>query len=304
MNPPTIRPDDPLDFPERPARSYDEALDRAARFDTGSTHELLPTSATRLFVHGVPTRRVVVLWHGITNNPQQWAAFGQQVHTQLHANVLIPRLPLHGHAHRTTSLPARLSAQDMARYTSESVDIAQGLGDEIAVVGLSAGGVYAAWAAQRRDCVRLAISIAPFFCIKAFPAATMPALAALARALPNKMGWWNPMLRDKNPPPHAYPMFSTRGLAATIQLGTWVRRKATTSAPFARRIVFVNNEFDLSVNNGTTNALASTWKAHGSNVEVHTFDDDPNLPHDMIDITQPKGKTRLVYAKLSDYLDD
>ena len=44
---------------------------------------------------------------------------------------------------------------------ARAVDIAAGLGDQVTIAGLSAGGVVAAWAAQHRRDVHRAVLIAP-----------------------------------------------------------------------------------------------------------------------------------------------
>ena len=210
-------------------------------------------------------RRAVGRWfllHGITNNPQQWDSFGRMLH-EAGANVLIPRLPFHGLADRLTHLPARLTPHDMAQYGADAVDVACGLGDEVAVVGLSAGGVYAAWAAQQRADVAQAILIAPFFGIFGYAAWTSPALIALVSHLPNQMRWWDEMQKDRLAPPHAYPMFSTHGLAATMACGAWVRKRAQTTPPLCRDIVMINNAADRGVDNAVSDALAADWKKQG-----------------------------------------
>src|SRR5262249_53762108 len=113
----------------------------------GGDHPALWRS--RLLTHGQKVDRAIVLVHGITNCPQQFAALGDQLFGA-GWNVLIPRLPRHGLCDRMTSALAQLTAAELRDYADGVLDIAAGLGDEVTIAGLSAGGVVAAWAAQHR----------------------------------------------------------------------------------------------------------------------------------------------------------
>jgi esterase/lipase len=80
--------------------------------------------------------------------PNTWPRLlGEQLCQQGY-NVLAARLPYHGLKDPLTTEQSKMTAEDMAALTQETVDIAQGLGDKVTIAGLSAGGVMAAWAAQ------------------------------------------------------------------------------------------------------------------------------------------------------------
>jgi carboxylesterase len=72
-------------------------------------------------------------------------------------------MPRHGLADRMTSELGKLRAEELRDFGDLTVDIAVGLGDRVTVVGLSAGGVVAAWLAQHRPEVARAVLIAPSF---------------------------------------------------------------------------------------------------------------------------------------------
>ncbi|MDX1931906.1 MAG: alpha/beta fold hydrolase [Capsulimonadales bacterium] len=281
--------------------SFAEACERAKEFDREEADALQPTGHTRLFVHDGPTDRVAVLYHGITNNPLQWEAFGLALQAG-GWNVLIPRLPYHGYRDRMTELPGRLDAPAMRRYISESIAVAQGLGERVAVAGLSAGGVYAAWAAQERSIAR-AIVIAPLFSPKYVPLACVPFLSTIFRRLPNHMQWWNEQAKTAHIPPHAYPRFSTRNLAETLLLGEEVYRKARRTPPCCRDIRILNNAIDRSVSNVATAQAVAAWEGQGATVRTHLLAASEGLPHDVIDPTQPKANLPLVYGLLREMLD-
>ena len=281
--------------------TFDAACERALAYDV-SAEPLQPTGHTRLFTHGRRTERVAVLLHGITNNPLQWEKFGQALYAD-GWNVFVPRLPYHGLQDLVTALPGKLTAKDMIRYTSDAVDIACGLGEKIAVIGLSAGGTYAAWAAQERAEVERAIVIAPMFGLGYLPVWLEPGFTAFFRRLPNQMWWWDPIQKLNHVPPHAYPKFSTHNLAETLYLGEMVTHKAQKAAPFCRNIAIISNAKDRSINNAATRIVALAWEAHGATIRQQVYNPPERLPHDLIDITQPTGKTDMVYAKLREYLE-
>ena len=57
---------------------------------------------TALMSHGRHTEDAFVLLHGLTASPAQFVEFGHMLHER-GANVLIPRLPRHGHARMSSA---------------------------------------------------------------------------------------------------------------------------------------------------------------------------------------------------------
>ncbi len=152
----------------RPARSYEEAVERAGAMQALDGAEVNPLSRTRLLSHGHRTERSIVFLHGLTNSPRQFEALGERFHA-LGYNVLLPRTPHHGLQNRLTDAPSTLSAEALAAHADEAVDIARGLGEAVTVVGLSLGGTMAGWVAQHRADVTQAVLIAPGFGLRPLP---------------------------------------------------------------------------------------------------------------------------------------
>jgi carboxylesterase len=281
-------------------QSFQEACDRVRLFDSAEAAQLQPTGHTRLFTYPHRTERVAVLFHGITNNPLQWEHFGLSLYAE-GWNVLIPRLPYHGLQDLLTTLPAKLGVADMVAYTKNAVEIGQGLGDNVAVVGLSAGGVYTAWAAQEYAIER-AIVIAPLFGLHDLPLWVTPLATGVVRYLPNQMRWWDPKKKANHIPPHAYPQYSTHNMAETLTMGFRVQKRARVTPPQCRDIMIITNAADRAVSNAATEAVADLWKRQGTKIGSYQFAATEGLPHDVIDITQPRGKPDLVYALLREVL--
>ena len=286
-----------------PAQSYDEAMERWAR--TQATEASLPLhdgGRTIVLTHGRPTERVFVLLHGLTNAPRQFRELGEELFAT-GANVVIPRLAHHGLADRLTDAHAAMTAQDLIRYAQYGVDLAQGLGEKVTVVGLSVSGISAAWLAQNRDDIDAAFLLAPLFGPAVLPDPLTVAFTATVTRLPNKMLWWDPRVRENLPgPPYNYPRFPTRALGEALRLGL------ATAQPDRQlrvnRLGVILTEGDLAVNNRRTERLVEQWRDASPHTEVflHEFPAAENIPHDFIDPLQPDARTGKVNALLVEWL--
>lgn len=285
--------------------SYDEAmvrLERLAQVEQAPT--LNPRCRGFALTHGAPTPRCALLLHGYTNCPQQFRAFAAQLHARGY-NVYVPRLPRHGLADRLNHEQAQLTTGELRASLDEALAIVGALGSEISVIGISAGAVLAAQAAQTRPEVAQAVIIAPVFGTPGLPDWSVPALALLARLLPNLFRWWNREARERGPgPKHAYPRYSTRALAAVVGLGLAVVRSARRYPPRARDIVVITNAADPAVTNGPIDALLAAWRAQGAVPRSHRFAAQRALLHDIIDPEQPKQQIAYVYPILLDLIEN
>lgn len=283
----------------RPARSYAEALARFDALHHRDGSQVNPVCFSRLLTHGRQTERAVVLFHGVTNCPQQYAVLGQMLFKR-GANVLIPRMPKNGYADIETDALHHLTAEQLCDYGDTSIDIAQGLGREVIIAGLSAGGVVAAWAAQHRADVARALVIAPAFGLGFAPAALNPLVRNLFLRLPNIQRH-----RDDTriEPPHNYAQQSTRGLGQILRLGVAVFRAARRAPPAAHSVLLVSNASDHIIRNDATDRLGALWRAHGYPVEAYTFAEGLHLAHDTIDPLQQDQHIDTVYPILMDLLE-
>jgi hypothetical protein len=290
---------------DNPATSYDEAM---ARWDETRAKEAgLPLhdgGRSIVLTHGYETERVFVLLHGLTNAPRQFRELGEKLFAT-GANVVIPRLAHHGLADRMTDAHAALTARDLIRYAQYGVDLAQGLGKNVTVVGLSISGISAAWLAQNRDDIDEVFLLAPLFGPAVAPDALTPAFAAALQRLPNQMLWWDPRVRENLPgPPYNYPRFPTRGLGEALRLGLDTAQADRTLR--VNRLGVILTENDLAVNNRRTRRLVEQWRAASPDTEIflHEFPAEENIPHDFIDPLQPDARTDKVNTLLVEWLTD
>ena len=301
----TLRPlplDDLVSAPNS-AQSYDEAMELWAR--TQAREADLPLhegGRTIVLTHGYQTDRVFVLLHGLTNAPRQFWELGEKLFAT-GANVVIPRLAHHGLADRMTDAHAAITAQDLIDYAQYGVDLAQGLGRNVTVVGLSVSGISAAWLAQNRDDIGAVFLLAPFFGPAVVPDALTPAFASALTRLPNRMMWWDPRVRENLPgPPYNYPRFPTRALGEALRLG--LNTAQSDRKLRVDKLGVILTEKDRAVNNARTRRLVEQWRAASPGTEVfhHEFPASENIPHDFIDPLQPDARTDKVNDLLVEWL--
>ncbi|MGA0094540.1 MAG: alpha/beta hydrolase [Chthoniobacterales bacterium] len=286
-----------------PAASYDAAM---ARWDeTRAREAALPLhegGRSIVLTHGYETGRVFVLLHGLTNAPRQFRELGEELFAT-GANVVIPRLAHHGLADRMTDAHGALTAQDLIRYAQYGVDLAQGLGKKVTVVGLSVSGISAAWLAQNRDDLDEVFLLAPLFGPAVVPDPLTPAFTAALERLPNRMLWWNPRLRENLPgPPYNYPRFATRPLGEALRLGLQTAQPDRTLR--VNRLGVILTENDPAVNNARTKRLVEQWRAASPDAAIflHEFPAAENIPHDFIDPLQPDARTDKINTLLVKWL--
>ncbi len=257
---------------------------------------MLPQARSVLLTHGKRTPLAVVLFHGLTNNPAQFVQFAPLLHAR-GVNVFVPRLPAHGDRDRLTSSIAAVTAETLLRAAGESVEVAQGLGERLAVLGVSMGGLLASYFAQFRAIAR-AVPVVPSFALLRLPYAVSRLFARVVLALPNRFLWWDPHVRARELPVTAYPRFSTHALMQSLRIGDAVYAEARRRAPLAQRIVTVVNPLDPIVNNGVTERVSDLWSAwNPGGVEYVELAGLPRR-HDIVDPAQPWARTELVYPKL------
>ena len=148
---------------------------------------------SQLLHDGAKRSRVFVLFHGLTASSQQFAPLGRLLKAR-GGNVLIPRLPFHGHGDRLTETLVDLRTEHLRACMDESLEIARELGDRITVAGFSLGGLLACWSAQWHP-IDHAVVIAPFLGVAGTSWNLSSRIARLMQRLPNTFLWWNPFKR-------------------------------------------------------------------------------------------------------------
>ncbi|MEV4508489.1 alpha/beta fold hydrolase [Dactylosporangium sp. NPDC049525] len=136
---------------DAPARvlTYDEAVAEA------DGHGAL------LRTHGRRTARAVLMLHGYTHGPGQVAGLAE-LFFERGCTVYAPRAPRHDPGE--PGAHQGFTAAQLLRYAGDALDVAAALGEEVGVVGVSAGAALATWlGAHRGDRVARLLLITPLF---------------------------------------------------------------------------------------------------------------------------------------------
>jgi pimeloyl-ACP methyl ester carboxylesterase len=211
---------------------------------------------------GARSARVTVLLHGLTASPRTWREFAR-VRYARGENVLVPRLPRHGHADRMSEALAELTSEELFDQGARILDAAAALGDEIVLVGHSLGGALALHFAHHDARVDRVVAVAPFLGIKRLPRDWHAWARAMLEKTPNRFLYWNPIDKGRGVPEHGYHRYTTRSLAACLALADALRADASAGPPRGRHIEIVRNAGESSVNNRAIDDLVACWRAAG-----------------------------------------
>lgn len=282
---------------------YGESVGRINQLHLNDSAEVSDFCHAIFLTHGRKMPKVVVMYHGYTNCPRQYEKLAKQFFEKGY-NVYVPRVPHNGLKDLVTKEIGKLMLEEIVQVCDESVDIAQGLGDEVTVLGISMGGVMAAWNAQFRDDVDIVVSIAPSFGWYFLPGMIKP-LINLSYVLPNMFLWWDPVKKDDRDAPYSmYHKFATRPMGHIMRLGLSVFRSAKNLAPKVKKIYVMTYEDDIAVDEANTQRLIHYWRKNGADVSDYQFSKDLKMEHDIIDPLHPYDQTDIVYQKIFELLDE
>ena len=276
-----------------PIGDYAAAAAAATRRQHVDDSVAAPGGESLLLAHGHRTPRVVVLLHGFTNSPTQFAVLAKQLY-DAGDNVYVPRLPEHAERGVTASALARLTAEQLRGSADSAIDIAAGLGDSVIVLGLSAGGTMACWIAQNRPEVERAVIVAPVIALARVPRLLDAPLLRLSVRLPN-FTHADPIDAEE---PDREQGWTSRAVGQILLLGLAVRRDAANTAPATRDVRVLLNAHDHTISASAVLDIARSWATHGAMVQAYELPDSLGLPHDVIDPRQRVARPDVVYPLL------
>ncbi len=281
--------------------TYAQALARFEGLVLRESAEIAAHGKSQILTTGGRSPNAAVLLHGMSASPMQFAQLAEQLYKR-GFNVLVPRLPRHGHRDRLSEEMGSLTADELREATVEAVQIARGLGERVTVVGFSLGGLLSSWAAQFEKVHRV-VSVAPFFGPLWMPFGIGDVVATLTLKLPNRFQWWDPIKKGKQLPEHGYPRYSTHAVAQTYKLINDVFAGAAQEAPAAENIVMVTNKRETAISNRAVRRLVNHWKRHKPRaVETYEFRDLP-FSHDIIEPLRAPAIVAKVYPVLLGLID-
>lgn len=272
------------------ASDFHDSLDRIDALRALDTEEVVPSCGTHLLCHGDQTDEAVVFLHGYTNAPVQCREVAEACFDN-GANVLVPRIPFHGLADPFSEQMTGLTPDVLAEFTNTVIDAAAGLGSRLRVVGLSLGGLLAAYAAKHRDEVTDADFIAPFFQPNAVPVWIDAPFDEAMKALPDHFNWWNPKLHQVEVAgTYAYPKFSLKAVAAQIHLRRHLELQPAQRTTKLARVLLVLNEADVAVRSDVAKRiLDEQFRPLAEKAEVEEIEKSFGFTHDLF---EPNGDNR------------
>ena len=283
----------------RPTTGHRAALARFAELaaqDVGIPAD----TRTQLFEPDVVATATIVIWHGFTNAPSQFAAIAEWLRSAGY-RVLLPRMPYHGEENLLNRDLLKLTTGQLVDHLDTVVDIAAGFGAPVWAVGLSAGATIAVWAAATRHEVRRLVLAAPLVAPVGFPLPLVRLFVKFPRVVPRLYWWWDPRVKAKTAgSPHAYPGFPLPGIMSFLHLSEWLYDGSMQLGHDLERVVLVTNPGDFAIRKDAARAFASAVFAP----RAESFGEaliDPGLKwmHDFVDPLSPSaGTTEQVAAIL------
>lgn len=296
-----------ISTPVRPR--IDPAADRAAALTKlealmALDAEIPEATRTRLFEPDEAAPLTFVIWHGFTNAPSQFTAVAEQLSADGH-RVLLPRMPHHGQADLLNRDLKNLTCDELIAHVTACIDIAAGLGDQVWVLGLSAGGVLAAIAAATRPEISRAVLIAPLVAPKGFPMPAVRLCVKFPRIVPRFYMWWDPRVKDElGHSPYTYPGFPLPGVMPFLHLSELMFDGTVRPDHRLQRVVLITNPNDLAVRQDAARAFgAAVFAGSCDYYGVGAVDAALDWPHDFVDPWSPGAATTdqvvaLLYAAL------
>ena len=255
---------------------------------------------TRFYEPSGTARATLVIWHGFTNAPSQFAAVGEAL-AGLGYRVLVPRMPYHGLADVLNRELTKLTSADLVDHVETVIDIAAGFGDPVWVFGLSAGATLAGWAAATRpEVVRLVLA-APLVAPTGIPMAIVRLLVKFPRIVPKIYFWWDPRKKAAlGHSPYAYPGFPLTGIVPFLQLSEGLFDHSVGVAHELDRSVLTQNPGDFAIRKDAARGFAENLFFLRSKVSgIAHIDPELKWMHDFVDPWSPDaGTTAQVVAIL------
>ena len=208
-------------------------------------------------------------------------------------------MPENGYADRATDALKRLTAEQLRDWGDSAVDIAAGLGDEVVVLGISAGGVVAAWCGQNRPEVG-ARSWSRRCSASRTSGPAQRRDDAITLFLPDVSIWKDPVLRARlRGLPHGYKRQSSRATGEILRLAHASARQAEAARRRPARL--------RSSSTRTTPRSTTAWRparrrlgaVTGWRSARYEFARRHGLGHELVDPMEPGADPALTYPVLS-----
>lgn len=288
----------------QPLTFYRDAERHISGLKSLDDEEVYANCRTQFLSHGDITERAIILFHGYTSCPKQFEELGNMLFEKGY-NVLIPRMPEHGLKDTMTTRFDSVDAKKLILFTNEIIDIAEGMGNKLDIIGISGGAVLTSWAIQNREHINTALIISPIMRYRSIPESFALPAARFATLIPHYYIWWDANKQEyRDGPDYGYARFSVRSLGQFFYIASAVQKQSENTPLKAKKVVFITNQNDSFGASKIPDTLYRNWKKSKTKVQSYEFDAQYELNHDLIDPNQPNAHTDIVYPKLINFLDE
>lgn len=249
---------------------------------------------SRFFLHSSPTRKVCLFFHGFTATPQQFVPIGE-VFFKAGYNVLIPLLPGHavaGHWDRDNPPPLPESQEIYKQFGIDWLKVAQEMGEQLIVGGLSSGGTLAAWLAlEYPQQIYKTLLFAPY-------------LSGSNKVVDLFVHIFNIYFEWKTKPGRAhfgYDGFLMPALRVSLDMGDEILERAKSS--LAAPMFIVSSDSDRAVSNRDHEVLFESVLQWQPKSWYHRFDRVLDIPHTMMTRSEGNDYLELLVAIAKAYVE-
>jgi pimeloyl-ACP methyl ester carboxylesterase len=272
----------------RPTNTPEEALARLKELQARDTDDYNEVCRTALLEPEGPAKATIVYFHGFTNCPNQFLQGGAELSRRGY-RVLMPRQPHMGLKDVLTHDLHGITPEEISELADTTIDIAVGFGDPVYVVGLSTGGLVAAWTATTRDEVVRLVTSAPVVTPKGVPMPLVRLAVRFPRLLPDIYLWWDPKKKDKlGESAYVYPGFPLRSIFRFMLFGVLMSSRIVRPAHTLDRVAVTTNVNDAAVSIEQGRWLVRrTFSGHAETLVDIQIDPKLGWGHDFVDPSGP-----------------
>lgn len=234
---------------------------------------------------------VCLFFHGFTAGTYQFEPMGQSLF-QAGYNVVVPCLPGHGQiddwqADNPPPLPE--NPRDYLKFAVKWLRLAQKLGPQVSIGGISGGGTISAWLAiEQVEHIHRAVLFAPYF------SGSNPVIDLFVEVFDTYFEWQN----QAGP---SYPGFDVAALRAIFQIGDYVLKRVKQS-PMAP-VFTISSESDRAVNNRDHQRFFEAELKYQPRCWYHRFGRVLDIPHTMMTEAEGNRYAHLLIIMTRAYLE-
>jgi esterase/lipase len=250
---------------------------------------------SRFYFHPAPAAKTCLFFHGFTAGPYQFVPMAESLFRAGY-NVLIPRMPGHGLAGdwgKDNPPPLPTKAEDYQKFALQWLQLAQTLGGQIVVGGLSGGGTLTGWLAVERPQV---ISRAILYA--AFLSSSSKVIDLFVRNLDSYNEWVNPKPEAVR---YGYNGFMIPALRVFLLMGTDILKRSRRG-PIAPTFA-ISSESDIAVGNHDHRTLFESGVKYQPKCWYQRFDRVLDIPHTMMTQEEGNNYQNLLIAMTKAYIE-